>query len=76
MNIEAAPRPRHYVDTAPFDPGLNEPAGAESEQFYRASSWRLMWWKFRRHRVAVASAVLLLAFYLMVPFVEVIAPYN
>ena len=76
MNIEAAPRPRHYVDTAPFDPGLNEPAGAETEQVYRASSWRLMWWKFRRHRVAVVSAVLLLAFYLMVPFVEVIAPYN
>ena len=35
-----------------------------------------MWWKFRRHKVAVGSALLLLAFYLAVPFVEVIAPYN
>ena len=35
-----------------------------------------MWWKFRRHKVAVASALMLLAFYLAVPFVEVIAPYN
>jgi peptide/nickel transport system permease protein len=76
MNVEAAPRPRHYVDTAPFDPGASEPIGAANEQFYRASSWRLMWWKFRRHKVAVASAMILLAFYLMVPFVEVIAPYN
>jgi peptide/nickel transport system permease protein len=76
MNVEAAPRPRHYVDAAPFDPGASEPIGTESEQFYRASSWRLMWWKFRRHKVAVASAILLLAFYLMVPFVEVIAPYS
>jgi peptide/nickel transport system permease protein len=76
MNVEAAPRPRHYVDTAPFDPGASEPVGADSEQFYRASSWRLMWWKFRRHKVAVASALILLLFYLMVPFVEVIAPYN
>jgi peptide/nickel transport system permease protein len=76
MNIEAAPRPRHYVDPAPFDPGATEPAGAENEQFYRASSWRLMWWKFRRHKVAVASAIILLIFYLMVPFVELIAPYN
>ena len=74
MNVEATPH--HYVDTAPFDPGRSEPIGAESEQFYRASSWRLMWWKFRRHKVAVASAILLFAFYLMVPFVEVIAPYN
>ncbi len=35
MNVEVAPRPRHYVDTAPFDPGGSEPVGAESEQFYR-----------------------------------------
>jgi peptide/nickel transport system permease protein len=74
VNVEA--KPHHYVDSAPFDPGRSEPIGAESEQFYRASSWRLMWWKFRRHKVAVASAILLFAFYLMVPFVEVIAPYN
>lgn len=67
---------RHYVDPAPFDPGMTEPAGAENEDFYRASSWRLMWWKFRRHKVAVAAAFILLAFYLIVPFVEVIAPYN
>ncbi len=76
MNVEAPARTRHYVDTAPFDPGLSEPTGAESEAFYRASSWRLMGWTFRRHKVAVASAFILLAFYLMVPFVEVIAPYN
>jgi peptide/nickel transport system permease protein len=76
MNVDVATRPRHYVDPTPFDPGLREPSGAESEAFYRASSWKLMWWKFRRHRVAVASGIVLLAFYLMVPFVELIAPYN
>ena len=67
---------KHYVNSAPFDPGATEPMGAESESFYRASSWRLMWWKFRRHKVAVAAAFILLAFYAMVPFVEMIAPYN
>ena len=76
MNVELAQRGRHYVDTAPFDPGLAEPTGTESEGFYRASAWKLTWWKFKRHRVAVASAFVLLTFYLMVPFVEVIAPYN
>ncbi len=76
MNVEAAPRRLHFVDARPFDPGANEPLGAESESFYRASSWKLMWWKFRRHKVAVASAVVLAAFYLLVPFVEVVAPYN
>jgi peptide/nickel transport system permease protein len=73
---EAALLRRHYVDPAPFDPGATEPIGAENEQFYRASSWKLMWWKFRRHKVALASALILLGFYLIVPFVEVIAPYN
>lgn len=67
---------RHYVDPAPFDPGATEPVGAESESFYRASSWQLMWWKFRRHKVALAAAFVLLALYAIVPFVEVIAPYN
>ena len=76
MNVEAPSRPTHFVDTAPFDPGMREPSGAESEAFYRASSWRLMWWKFRRHRVAVASGIILLAFYAMIPFVEIIAPYG
>jgi peptide/nickel transport system permease protein len=75
MNTVVPTKP-HYVDPTPFDPGLIEPGGAENESFYRASSWRLMWWKFRRHKVAVAAAFILLAFYLMVPFVEVIAPYN
>ena len=75
MNLEAAPRPRHFVDARPFDPGYSEPLGAESESFYRASSWKLMWWKFRRHKVAVVSAFVLAALYLLIPFVEVVAPY-
>src|SRR3954447_25915899 len=76
MNIEAPPRPLHYVDAAPFDPGASEPVGSENEEFYRASSWRLTWWKFKRHKVALAAALILLVHYLMIPFVEVIAPYN
>jgi peptide/nickel transport system permease protein len=77
MTINTAPPPQgHYVDTAPFDPGASEPMGKEDERFYRASALTLIWWKFRRHRVAVVSAAVLLVFYLMVPFVEVIAPYG
>ncbi|WP_442897017.1 ABC transporter permease [Enterovirga sp.] len=70
------PLPRHYVDEAPFDPGRSEPIGGEGDDFYRASAWRLTWWKFKRHRVAVAAAFVLLGFYLLVPFVEIVAPYG
>ncbi|ACA20737.1 binding-protein-dependent transport systems inner membrane component [Methylobacterium sp. 4-46] len=74
MNLEV--RPRHFVDPAPFDPGRTEPLGAESEVFDRASSWRLTWWKFKRHKVAVAAGLILVLFYALIPFVEVLAPYD
>ncbi|CAH1656437.1 Peptide/nickel transport system permease protein [Hyphomicrobiales bacterium] len=66
----------HFVDKAPFDPGLTDPGTGEDERFYQASSLKLIWWKFKRHRLAVASALLLLFFYLSIPFVELIAPYG
>lgn len=76
MSANIAAAPGHYVDPRPFDPGATEPLGSESESFFRASSWRLTWWKFKRHRVAVAAMVILAVCYLSVPFVEVLAPYG
>ena len=35
-----------------------------------------MWWKFKRHRVAVASALFLLFMYFCAAFAEVLSPYN
>ena len=68
--------PGHYVNPAPFDPHTSEAMSAAEERFYRASSIRLIWWKFRRHKVALVSALFLLALYVMLPFVEVVAPYR
>jgi peptide/nickel transport system permease protein len=70
------PLPARYVDTAPFDPYEVEQLTPEQERFYTASQWKLMWWKFRRHRLAVVSAAILLLFYLSTLVSEVIAPYN
>ena len=66
----------HYVSTAPFEPYAAEALTPEQERFYRASQWKIMWWKFRRHRVAVVSAVVLLAFYASTLVSEFIAPYH
>jgi peptide/nickel transport system permease protein len=49
---------------------------AAQERFYRASQWQLMWWRFRRHRVALASGALLLVFYVTILFCEFLAPYG
>lgn len=66
----------HYVDPRPFDPGAAEPSGLHDERFDRASSWRLIWWRFKRHRVAVASLVLIGLFYLVAVVAEPLAPYD
>ncbi|WP_298724742.1 ABC transporter permease [uncultured Ferrovibrio sp.] len=48
----------------------------EQERYYRASQWRMMWWKFRRHKLGLWSAVLLLIIYASIFISEFIAPYN
>jgi len=41
-----------------------------------ASQWQLMWWQFRRHRLAMVSAVILLLIYLVAAFCEFVAPFD
>ena len=66
----------HYVNPAPFDPQAVTALTAKQELYYTASQWRLMWWRFRRHRIAVISGAFLLLMYLSIMFSEVIAPYD
>lgn len=72
---ETIPTP-HFVDSAPFDPVSREILTPEQERFYQASQLQIMWWKFRRHKLAVWAGVVLILFYLCVPFAEIIAPYD
>lgn len=65
----------HYVSPEPFDPEAVERLSPALERVYRASQWRLMWWKFRRHRLAVISAVFLALIYLSTLVSEFLAPY-
>ena len=51
-----APLP-HYISTAPFDPQSIEAATDEQSQVYLASQLKLMWWKFKRHKLALASGI-------------------
>ena len=63
-------------------PGGQDPpsgdVGADSfeERFFIASQWSLMWWKFRRHRLAIVSGAVLLVLYVLAGFCEFIAPYD
>ncbi len=66
----------HYVDKEPFDPHATEVLTPEQQRFYEASQWQLMWWRFKRHRLAMVSMWILIVFYVCVLFAEIIAPYN
>ncbi|MCV3735707.1 ABC transporter permease (plasmid) [Rhizobium sp. TRM96647] len=70
-----APLP-HYVSTAPFDPYSVEAMTAGQAKIYQASQLRLMWWKFKKHRIALVSGIFLLALYLAIVIAEFLAPYN
>ncbi|MBB4227523.1 ABC transporter permease [Rhizobium mongolense] len=67
---------QHYVSTAPFDPIATETMAAASSRIHLASQKQLMWWKFKQHRLALASGIFLLVVYLMILVVEFLAPYG
>ncbi len=66
---------RSIPDTnIPVDEELEESSSAE--QVYVAPQWKLMYWKFRKHRMAVISVFVLLLFYFAAAFCEFVAPYD
>lgn len=66
----------HFVSTEPFDPSSAARLTPEQERFYLASQWTLMWWKFKQHRVAVISGVILLLMYGSTLVSEILVPYG
>lgn len=66
----------HFVSTAEFNPHAAEKLTPELEAYYQASQRKLMWWKFKNHRLAYWSGILLLIFYILIAFAEFIAPYD
>tara|TARA_B100000686_G_scaffold198763_2_gene205590 strand:+ start:684 stop:1856 length:1173 start_codon:yes stop_codon:yes gene_type:complete len=66
----------HLVDEKPWDPQSVEQLTPEQEKFYLANQWTLMWWKFRRHKLAVWSGILLLITFGSILISEVVAPYE
>ena len=67
---------QHYVSAAPFDPYTVETMTDAQSKLHLASQWRLMWWKFKRHRAAYWCGVFLVLMYGSTLISEFIAPYN
>ena len=66
----------HTISSEPFDPGVVATLSADQERYYLASQWMLMWWKLKRHRLAIISGAFLLVMYASTLVSEFISPYE
>ncbi len=61
------------------DTSLSVSVGVEElplEEILVASQWKLMWWKFKKHKLAVFSGIVLIILYVVGAFCEFLSPYD
>ncbi|MDH3581398.1 MAG: ABC transporter permease [Hyphomicrobiales bacterium] len=80
MKPEQIPSPGrplpHFISKEPFEHAAASRLTPEQERYYLASQWQLMWWRFKRHRLALISAVFLALAYGSILITEFLSPYN
>ena len=50
-------------------------ATEKEAQVYVAPQWKLVWWKFRKHKLALVSGIIVILIYLVALFVEFLSPF-
>ncbi|NDL59550.1 ABC transporter permease [Phytoactinopolyspora mesophila] len=67
-----------HVETSaePTSPPSAPDPEPRRKNLYTASQWRLMWLRFRKHKLAMGGAIFLLLVYLVVAFAEFLAPFS
>jgi peptide/nickel transport system permease protein len=64
------------VEDVPLAVPEDQTVNLEEEKIAIATPRQLMWWKFRKHRVAVFSVIVLVIFYLTALFADSVSPYD
>ena len=58
-------------------PGAVDETNSDGDlKYYTASQWQLIWWRFRRHRIALIGGTVLLLLALFGIFSDFLAPYG
>src|SRR5687767_11589270 len=60
----------------PLSPHTDGTLVPEASSVYVASQWRLMWRKFRKHRLAFFAGIATICIYLVAVFAEFLAPFS
>jgi len=50
--------------------------GALEKEIYLAPQWKLMWWRFKKNKLAIVSGCILILLYIIAIFSEFFAPYG
>ncbi len=58
------------------DPVVEEEIQSGGEKVYVAPPWKLMWWRFRKHKMAMIGSAVLIILYFVAIFCEFAAPYD
>jgi peptide/nickel transport system permease protein len=67
------------LHTAPLREGdvdAGVPTSVAEERISVATQWQLMWWRFRKHRLAMAGTAVVLVFYVIVVLADFLAYSN
>ncbi|MBE3144780.1 MAG: ABC transporter permease [Planctomycetes bacterium] len=70
------PKKDDKVSDTHADQNAPNPQVEKEAKVFVATQWQLMWWRFRRHTLALISAVVIILIYLIAMFVEFIAPFT
>lgn len=57
-------------------PEITEQAEQEKLRYYTANQWQLVWWRFRRNKLALIGAATLSIFIFITIFADFLAPYG
>ncbi|MDF0603782.1 ABC transporter permease, partial [Psychromarinibacter sp. C21-152] len=69
--------PANSLNAAPddgTDTAIVSQTGHAAHDVAIASQWQLIWWSFRRHRLAMVGLVVIAILYLITAFCEIVAP--
>jgi peptide/nickel transport system permease protein len=70
----------HITEAADVVPRPVDPTPGASQEaenrYYTASQFQLMWWKFKKHRLALIGTIILAIFVFIALFAEFLSPYT
>jgi peptide/nickel transport system permease protein len=74
MSTSETVAPPAQLSSPQVDPAPQ--ASGTEDRLSVATQWQLMWWRFRKHRIAIASTAVVLLFYVVVLFADFLAYSN